>query len=287
MQKSYTSISPSAKALLLTKALTDIPYIADAAKLVWGDSVAAMGKPKQDNPMFWGRLLHFEVRYKSVDQMLAELGGTNIFEISSGYSFRGLHMAVTRSDVFYVDTDLPGVVEDKLNLLDRLVETKDLNLQSELIIKSLNALDENEFIKIIDLFPPGPITIVNEGLLMYLNNNEKSILCQIIHKILKQRGGYWITADIYIKKELGQSTVPDQFSQFLAAHNVEENKFESFTQAEEFFNAQGFKIHKKASPIDRQTLSALNYIDPKILQTYAQKTGSVPRIRETWALKAM
>lgn len=37
MQRDYSSISPSAKMLLLTKGLTTIPFVADAAKLIWGN----------------------------------------------------------------------------------------------------------------------------------------------------------------------------------------------------------------------------------------------------------
>ena len=121
---------------------------------------------------------------------------------------------------------------------------------------------------------------------MYLNEEEKAQLCQIIRKALKERGGLWITADVYIKKDVNQTIITDQFSKFLAAHNVEENKFSSYTQAEDFFNAQGLKIHQKAEPLDRGTLSTLKYIDPNVLHAYAQKMGGV-RIRETWALEAV
>ncbi|WP_315822535.1 hypothetical protein [Paraflavitalea speifideaquila] len=38
----------------------------------------------------------------------------------------------------------------------------------------LNALDEEQFNQVVALLPPGPVTIVNEGLLMYLNWDEKN-----------------------------------------------------------------------------------------------------------------
>ena len=49
-------------------------------------------------------------------------------------------------------------------------------------ILPLNALDEEKFNEVVSHFPPGEIVIVNEGLLMYLNNEEKQKLCSIIHK---------------------------------------------------------------------------------------------------------
>jgi hypothetical protein len=59
----------------------------------------------------------------------------------------------------------------------------------------LNALDEKQFSEIIKHFSKGEIVIVNKGLLMYLNKEEQEKLSRFICKILKQHGGYWITAE--------------------------------------------------------------------------------------------
>jgi hypothetical protein len=280
--RDYSSISPSAKSLLLTKGLTNIPFMEAAVNIVWGrDSLTAMGK-KNFDPTFLKRLIHFEARYKSVDNLLALLGGNNILEISSGFSFRGLNSTLHHPEITYIDTDLPGVIEAKSDIINELMATQSLDLQGELLVMPMNALDEDAVNKTVAHLPAGPVNIINEGLLVYLNTDEKTKLCSTIHKILTDRGGYLITADIYIKKNIpGLSN--DQFSQFLQAHNVEENKFESFEQAEEFFYARGLKIHQKAEPVFQQ-LSSLKYLPTHAIDELVAQAGKIGRIRETWAL---
>src|SRR5947199_8448203 len=43
-----------------------------------------------------------------------------------------------------------------------------------------NVVDEKQFEKVVEHFPPGPIAIVNEGLLLYLDTTEKEKLCRNI-----------------------------------------------------------------------------------------------------------
>ena len=281
--RDYTSISPSAKSLLLMKGLTDIPFVAEAAKLVWGNEAVKNLPNLLEKENFIKRLIHFEARYKSVDMVLELLGNKNIIELSSGYSFRGLHMALHNPDIFYADTDLPEVIDIKSDLTLQFIEQERLELQGELLTLPLNALDENEFRKIAGLLPSGPLNIINEGLLMYLNTIEKEKLCQIIHPILKERGGYWITADIYVRKDTKLTSGNDMFNRFLEAHNVEENKFESFEQAEQFFYKQGFRIHHKAGPVWHQ-LSTLKYMEQDHLTQPVQQAGKLGKMRATWAL---
>lgn len=263
------------------KALTDIPFIADAVKLAF-PAAALPELRKHINELFLKRLIHFEARYKSLDNLLEKLGGRNVLEISSGFSFRGLHMALHHPDAFYIDTDLPAVMDLKADLSARLIQQQNLDLKGELLTLPMNALDEESFNKTTSLLPAGPINILNEGLLVYLNTDEKTRLCQIIHRTLTQRGGYWLTADIYIKKK-NLNIENDAFSSFLQAHNVEENKFESFEQAEQFFHDRGFKIHQKPDTVWYQ-LSSLKYLNPDHITQLVEQASKIGKIRETWAL---
>ncbi len=164
----------------------------------------------------WARLDSFcGPRYWSIDQLLADLPIKNILELSSGVSStRGLD-AVQRQDIHYIDTDLPGVTSVKRDFVAAL--QGDDHPRGTLEILPLNALDEEQFGLTVSRFPAGPLAIVNEGLLMYLGIEEKERLCRIIHKILGARGGYWITADIYIKRpdDEDQLKTDDQIIQIL------------------------------------------------------------------------
>lgn len=281
----YESISPSARVLLLMKGHTNIPFARATAELISLPGKYVLDYENTD-PSFWLRLAHFESRYHSIDQLLSGLPVKNILELSSGFSFRGLE-AVKQSDIHYIDTDLPGIIEKKKELLSTLMAAHPGSVGT-LQLMALNALDEAQFEEVLGHFPGGPLVIVNEGLLMYLNEEEKTQLCSNIHKILKQRGGYWITADVYVKNPVGNTSLnfDDKFQQFLEQHNIEKNKFDSLEVAETFFRKNGFVIDKEAEP-DYSKVSALPYI--YIMKTVSQERlmemSKIGKIHTSWRLK--
>jgi len=283
--KDYSTISPSAKSLLLLKGVTNIPFARKAAELL----VA----PHEYNPdinsrdvVFWGRVVHFESRYQSIDQLLEDIPAKNILELSSGFSFRGLAKAKD-SDVYYIDTDLPGIIDTKKKFIRDL--QAGIDLKGMLEILPLNALDEAQFREIVGHFPPGPVVIVNEGLLMYLGIDEKKKLFSIIHSVLKERGGYWITADIYRKMQNSPvlpSRPNDELDKFLEQHKIEDNKFNSTEEAKEFFERAGFVIDKVATT-DYKKISALPQLLNAVTPEQMEKMRSMGKMNETWRVKGV
>lgn len=279
--RDYSSISPSARSLLLLKGLTDIPFALEAARLI---SPGYQPDFSCNDLAFWGRVLHFESRYRSINQLLSAIPVKNILELSSGYSFRGLNTVVNQ-DIYYIDTDLPEVIHSKLNLLATL-QRNGTAPKGKLETLPLNALHEADFTAIADHFPDGEIAIVNEGLLVYLDLEEKKKLCRNIRSILQKRGGYWITADIYIKPEnkLASLTRNDKLEKFFKEHRIEENKFDSFDAAEAFFKNEGFVVDKEAEA-EHHASGSLKYflaIATKEQLGHLKKAG---RIRASWRLK--
>lgn len=269
------------------KAYTDIPYAGQAAALVQGPEVFDLNFNDKDF-WFWMRVMHFENRYRTIDQLLRQVNNKNILELSSGYSFRGPDICAKNSEVHYIDTDLPDVVATKQRMSDTLGITTNTVPGGKYELIALNALDETEFDAVISRFAPGPVTIVNEGLLMYLNTEEKTKLCGIIHKVLKARGGCWITADIYIKRpEAVKTAIPQTQGEtaFFDRHNIEENKFDSEEQALTFFKDLGFDLVTEAVP-DYPALSVFPQI-MKVLPEEAKNAGPPPKIQATWMLKAV
>jgi O-methyltransferase involved in polyketide biosynthesis len=282
-QRDFSSVSPSAKTLLMLKGYTNIPYARKAAEL--------MSYPEKYEPDFEGkdftfcfRVAHMEARYRSLDKLLAEVPAKNILELSSGFSFRGLDMT-TREHVHYIDTDLAGIIERKTDLIAD-IEGEAFTGPGQLEVLPLNALDEQKFQSVVSHFPEGPVVIVNEGLLMYLNTEEKKRLCEIIRKVLAEKGGYWITADIYLKNtpEMNRMQQQDELQRFLDQHNIEENKFESFESAEEFFKSCGLVIDAEAEP-DYTRIEAIQHAIKLLPPEILQKAGKAPKIQTTWRLK--
>ena len=281
--RDYSSISPSARALLLLKGFTDIPFALEAAKLI---SLPDHYQPDFSikDLAFWARVLHFESRYKSINQLLAGLSVQNILEISSGFSFRGLSSVINK-EVYYIDTDLPEVITTKLSLLDDLL-SHDAIPHGELETLALNALDEAAFTATADHFPKGEVIIVNEGLLVYLDMDEKRKLCHNIREVLRQRGGYWITADIYVKSpnRFPGLQMNDQLQEFFREHRIDENKFNSFEEAEAFFKSEGFIIDKEAEA-EHQNSGSLKHLLANATQEQLENLRRAGRVRATWRLK--
>ena len=282
LNRDYSTISPSAMGLLLLKGLTNIPFAKEAATLAIYPQ-----KYKPDFSItdvgFWARAVHFESRYWSIDQLLNDLNAKNILELSSGFSFRGLE-AVKKDGIHFIDTDLENVIDTKKKFTAQL-QVNSPGFNSKLETLPLNALNEEQFIKTINRFEKGEIIIVNEGLLVYLDTAEKERLCQIIRNVLQKRGGYWITADIYIKREMGPGfKMNDDLTKFFEQHKIEENKFDSFEAAGAFFNRNGFIIDQEAVR-DNTKLTSVNYLLQNASPEQLQNLRRTGKVHATWRLK--
>jgi O-methyltransferase involved in polyketide biosynthesis len=279
----FNSISPSAMGLLLTKAMTTIPFAREAASLLWDEeSIKTRNREKLTREGF-GWLLHFENRYRTIDSLLLPLQTTNILEMASGFSFRGLQLCINEN-VVYIDTDLPDSIATKQQVVEKLITQHALTTKGTLRMEPLNALDTAAFNQLVGQFPPGPVTIVNEGLLMYLEEAEKRQVCANIHGILKARGGCWITGDIYLKKSSEQAKpyAGSAVKEFLAMHKVEEKKFDSFEKAAAFFTECGFTIAEKKT-VAYDQLSTLRFIQDKNIPEEVVRSWF--KTRQTWKLK--
>lgn len=278
MQRDFSSISPSAKEILLMKGLTELPFARHTAELIAEPEVFTPDY-EQPNPLYWMRVLHFEERYLSVNQLLEDLTIPSVLEISSGFSFRGLDLT-QQADCHFIDTDLPEIIEQKQNILQALPQKP----IGQLEMLPLNALNQAEFDEVVAHFPPGEIVIINEGLLIYLNQAEKEQLCQIIRNVLEKRGGYWITGDVYLQTPFqGQTAKVDaKTDQLKAQHQVEENKFTDFEQAKSFFEQNGFELDREAD-LDLSKLSAMPYLLKSLPEP--MQDAKLPTLRATWRLR--
>ena len=268
------------------KGYTDIPYAKQTAALMEGSEVFDLSFDDKDF-WFWIRVMHFENRYWTIDKLLKQTDNKNILELSSGYSLRGLGLCARDESIHYIDTDLPEVVGIKQGMIDKLQLDKDVKGMFELL--PLNVMDVPAFNNVISRFSEGPLTIVNEGLLMYLNLEEKVQLCNTIHSLLKQRGGCWITADVYVKRSAEMTaSLPQSKSEtaFLEQHNIEENKFESYDAAKIFFKQQGFELVTEAVP-NYKELSVMPHLLKVLPEKIRDGKEPPPKIQATWMLKAI
>jgi O-methyltransferase involved in polyketide biosynthesis len=267
------------------KGHTPIPFAKEASRLLEKHSIASMKENLDEQFYYWMRVFHFEARYASINVLLEDIRPQNILELSSGYSFRGLDYCINHH-AHYIDTDLPQVVDLKINLEKELIGDDSI-FKGKLETLPLNALDEQSFDEIVARFNNSPLTIVNEGLLMYLNTGEKKKLCHIIRKHLVQKGGYWITADIYIRtpeSNVRNLKMSKEEEEFFTKHHIDENKFDSEIAAEEFFKSEGLVIDK-VSHVDVTALSSFQKLLQYVPEGYEKKP--MPKIQNTWRLKVI
>ena len=137
----------------MMKGYTNIPYAKQTAALMHGPEAFDLNFDDKDF-WFWIRVMHFESRYWSIDQLLKQTDCKNILELSSGYSLRGLDLCVTDASIHYIDTDLPGIVDIKRDMIAKMQLDKVGKGKFEL--QALNALDVSAFNKVIDRFGDGP-----------------------------------------------------------------------------------------------------------------------------------
>jgi O-methyltransferase involved in polyketide biosynthesis len=285
INRDFSSVSPSAKWMLLLKGYTNIPFAREVAELLEYPDKYIPDFKKRDYT-FWASTIGLENRYWSIDQLLNDLTIKNILELSSGYSFRSLYYA-QQEGVHYIDTDLPEVISVKKEFINSLKKGES-NSNGELELLPLNAVDKDNFLEIIGHFHQGEVAIVNEGLLAYLNKREKEKLCSIIHDILIERGGYWITADIILKnkeQKLGLK-FDEKIKEFNEQHKIEVNSFESFKEAEMFFKDMGFVIDKEAK-VKYSEMSSFKYLVKSMTLLHLLKLKRSGKIQATWRLKAV
>jgi O-methyltransferase involved in polyketide biosynthesis len=241
--RDYSSISPSALSLLLMKSQSSIAFAKEAADLLWGESVPVELAHALTAENARRRLRHFENRYRSLDRLLAEAAHPRVLEIGSGLSFRGLELA-RNSEIFYLDTDLPNIARLKAELVAKLHPGP---LTGTLRVQALNALDGDAFHAAVGDMPSGPLAIANEGLLVYLDDEEKARLASNLRRALLARGGVWLTADVYVQNAGGSAPTVGygRSREFLDKHRVEQNKFSDWDAAERFFTKSGFRVAKK------------------------------------------
>jgi len=140
-----------------------------------------------------------------------------------------------------VDTDLPALSALKAELVARLHPGP---LLGTLRVQALDALDGEAFQRTAASFPDGALAIANEGLLVYLDRREKQRLAANVRAALQARGGFWLTADVYLKNRGGSAPIVGygRSREFVDAHRIEHNKFADWAEAERFFRDAGFEV---------------------------------------------
>lgn len=243
----HDRISVTARLAAYYRAFSDIPFASDVARFI--DAPATFDTLVRDYGIDASALHEyapmFEARYKSIAAVLRKLGATQVLEVASGFSLRGL--ALTRDhDMRYVETDLAAVNVEKRKLIDSLsVATRGTHP-----VVTANALDDAQlrsaslsFERTRDLF------VVCEGLMMYLRVAEREKLARNIRALIGEfSGGAWITPDFTLRVD--DAAVSDERKRMrtavagLTERELNEAAFQSQAEMDEFFRRHGWSAEK-------------------------------------------
>jgi len=240
-QSSTEKIGPTAWMVAYRRTFTDIPLCneifneLESLRINSGEpEVAAELQRPETAPQF-------EARYKLVDRLLGKTSIRQVLELASGFSPRGMNMV--QGDITYVEVDLPGVMGNKRAIAEKLQPATSNTLHLE----NGNVLELKDLEHTIQHFDPNKsLAIINEGLMRYLNLEEKAILAKNVHTLLSKFGGVWITPDISLKKtqENEDKITSDHIKKIseMTGVDIAGNRFDNADQAKTFFENLGFSI---------------------------------------------
>lgn len=247
MRVNFEKISLTARLTAYMKQYSDIPFAKDVANSLRAEEV--FEKLLRDNELSPKDLLWYapilEVRYKSVAETIRKLRTTQVLELASGFSLRGL--AVTQDPkLTYVESDLEELTDKKASLVADLRRQYRLAEHGNLHLVTTDALDRIQLQCAAKSFRRDrPITVVHEGLLQYLSATEMATVARNIRDLLMEFEGVWITPDFSLKQDVKDvSEQQRRFRRVVAAateRTLYNNAFDSDEQLLAFFDGLGLQ----------------------------------------------
>lgn len=202
----FSRISITAKIAAYYRQFSDIAFAKEVAKRIGADDaferIVREHGLDRDKLTFYAPM--FEARYKSISQLIGKSSCTQVLELASGYSLRGIDL--TRSSaVRYVETDLPDVVATKLTLLDDVRQQHEIAPSPRHVVTVADALDlEQVRAATAGLDHTRPLMILCEGLIGYLTREETERLASNVRALLGAfANGSWICPDFSFRTDLG------------------------------------------------------------------------------------
>lgn len=249
-------ISITAKLSAYYRQFSDIAFASEVAALIGAED--AYAKLARDHGLDRDQLTPyapmFEARYKSVGELIRKSGASQILEVACGYSMRGLDL--TRSGTLrYVETDLPGVISTKQELLDEIRRCHHLAPSPRHHVTVADALDIEQLrgaTRALD--PRQPLLVMCEGLMGYLTRAETRRVATNIRTLLEDHGGgSWIVPDFTFVTEI-QDLPPERLRLRTAVTGITQRQldasaFEDHDDLVSFFGGLGFDT-RASSQID-------------------------------------
>lgn len=242
----FDKISPTALLTAYARKFTNIPYTQEIAELTNAiATVEKLGDWEQTKAMIAFFAVHTEGRYKAIEQVKTQFHSTQILELASGLLPRGTVLS-QQVEITFIESDLPAMIQQKQQLVQQLVGER-----SNLHFLEIDATRDLNSSRLYDYFQRDrSVTVLCEGLLMYLSFAEKQQVFANVREILQTFGGVWITPDLLVTKKediekMRQDSAASQqmakFERFVGRPLIE-NMFTDPDQVKQFIQEQGFQM---------------------------------------------
>jgi O-methyltransferase involved in polyketide biosynthesis len=281
-------ISVTAKIAAYYRQFSDIPFAREVAKRIGADDafdqILREHGLEPDKLTFYAPM--FEARYKSMTQLIRKSGASQVLELASGYSLRGLDL--TRSGAMqYVETDLPDLVEAKLDLLEEIRQQHALLLSPHHVVTAADALDFDSVRSSAAILDRSrALTILCEGLIMYLSKEQTEQLATNIRRLLGEfAGGSWITPDFTFR--VPARDLPPERVRLREAitgvtqRQIDASAFEDDHDLAAFLGRVGFKVQVRSQVDETPSFSSI--------QALGLSTASIDGLRgvlRVWVMTA-
>ncbi len=240
---SHERISPTAWIVARQRTFTDIPYsqeVFDGLQAIMRTTWSAEEMEKLESLIEPEITPFMEARVKLVNRILKEKNVKQVLEIAAGFSSRGIEMTKDAS-INFIEVDLPGIMNEKRGILKALVEQSKISSRPNLYFYDGNALNQGDLLTATKVFKKEPIAVVNEGLLTYLDFEEKANVAGNVHRLLESFGGVWVTPDLSLWSG-GKAQAVNNRVAHITGIDKQKISFESEAKAREFFEGLGFVV---------------------------------------------
>jgi O-methyltransferase involved in polyketide biosynthesis len=257
-------ISVTAKIAAYYRQFADIPFAREVAKRIGADDaferILREHGLEREKLTFYAPM--FEARYKSITQLILRSGASQVLELASGYSLRGLDL--TRGGaVRYVETDLPGVIATKLDLLEDLRQQHDIPRSPQHVVTAADALDFDAVRSSAAVFDPSlPLTVLCEGLIMYLSKHQTEQLAANVRRLLGEfAGDCWITPDFTF--EVDAKDLPPERARLREAitgvtqRQIDASSFQDDDDLAAFLDRMGFSVQMRSQVDETPSFSSI------------------------------
>lgn len=239
----FDKISPTALLVAYARQFGDIAYTQEIARLSNAEETASkFVLPGQEQPLTVMATI-MEARYKAIEQVRAKFNHCQVLELASGLLPRGMIVSKNPA-ITYIESDLALMIQQKQRLVQQLISDR-----PNLHFLAIDATDHQNFLSLNQFFQANqPVTVLCEGLLMYLTFPEKQRVFANVHQILQTYGGVWITSDFMTKAMVQMrrsNPITKQFFEKIESATERlwaDNEFEDLDHAKAFAQEQGFQV---------------------------------------------